>query len=113
MYYVYILRCAGGTLYTGITTDPARRFREHGGAGGRGAKYTHARPPERMEAVWTAPDRSTASRLERRIKALARAEKERLIAGEIPCPLEGCRRAAADGAGVLEQNAPDSACAER
>lgn len=79
MYYVYILRCGDGKLYTGITTDPARRLAEHNGQGGRGAKCTAARRPVTMAACWEAGDRSAASRLESRIKKLRRPEKERLI----------------------------------
>lgn len=84
MYYVYMLRCGDGSLYTGITTDPARRFAEHQGQGGRGAKYTAARRAVRMETVWMTTDRSAASRLERHIKLLAKREKEALIAGQLP-----------------------------
>lgn len=84
MYYVYLLRCGDGSLYTGITTDPERRLAEHQGQGGRGAKYTAARRAIRMEAVWTAADRSAASRLERCIKRLAKREKEALITGQLP-----------------------------
>ena len=84
MYYVYMLRCGDGSLYTGITTDPVRRLAEHQGQGGRGAKYTAARRAVRMEAIWTAEDRSAASRLERNIKLLAKREKEALIAGQLP-----------------------------
>ena len=80
MYYVYILRCADGKLYTGITTDPARRLAEHNGLGGRGAKCTAARRPVTMAGCWPAGDRALASRLESRIKKLRRPEKERLIA---------------------------------
>jgi len=42
---VYMLRCADGTLYTGITTDIARRVAEHNGKGGPGARYTRSRRP--------------------------------------------------------------------
>jgi len=83
-YYTYILRCADGSLYTGITTDPARRLSEHAGKGGRGAKYTAARRPLGYEAVWRSPDRAAATRLEGRIKALRRPAKEALIAGRPP-----------------------------
>jgi putative endonuclease len=79
VYYVYILRCGDGKLYTGITTDPARRLAEHNGQGGRGAKYTATRRPVTMVGCWEAGDRASASRLEWRIKALKRPEKERLI----------------------------------
>ena len=77
MYYVYLLRCADGTLYTGITTDPARRLAEH--RSGHGAKYTAAHAAVRFEGLFSAPDRAAASRLEYRIKQLTRTEKERLI----------------------------------
>jgi predicted aldo/keto reductase-like oxidoreductase len=79
VYYVYILRCRDGKLYTGITTDPVRRLAEHNGQGGRGAKYTATRRPVTMAGCWEAGDRASASRLEWRIKALTRPEKERLL----------------------------------
>ena len=79
MYYVYILRCLDGSLYTGITTDPKRRLRQHRGELSGGAAYTRAHPPEDYAALWPFPDRSSASREERRIKALSRPEKEALI----------------------------------
>ena len=79
---MYVVRCADGTLYTGITTDPERRVREHNGRPGtarRGAAYTRARRP--VSLVWSAPapDRSAATRRERAIKRLSRAAKERLL----------------------------------
>ncbi len=78
-YFVYILRCADGTLYTGFTTDWKRRFSEHCGSP-RGAKYTVAHPPVSIEGVWQASDRSSAMRLEYRIKkSLSRSQKEQLI----------------------------------
>lgn len=79
MYFVYIIRCSGGMLYTGITTDVERRFAEHSG-GARGAKFTHTHRPEAVEAVWSAPDRSLASKLEYGIKHLSRQQKLELIA---------------------------------
>ena len=98
-YVVYLLRCADGSLYTGITTDPARRFSEHAGQRGRGAKYTAAHRPVRMEAAFCAPDRAAASRIERRIKRLSHAQKEQLL-GDAPM-LDGQRliRAATDAEG--------------
>lgn len=97
-YFTYILRCADGSLYTGITTDLARRFNEHaGGRGYAGAKYTAARRPVAYECAFLSPDRSSASKLEWKIKALARSEKLRLIAGEEILPLEGYERADISG----------------
>ena len=79
-YTVYILRCEDGSLYTGITTDMARRLEEHMGRGPKAAKYTRTHPVVGVEATWEAPDRATASALEYRIKHLSRAEKLELIA---------------------------------
>ena len=81
MYYVYILRCRGGSLYTGITTDPARRLRQHRGELPGGAKFTASKKPLDYAAIWETPDRSTASRLEARIKRLTHSQKETLAAG--------------------------------
>lgn len=81
-YFTYLLRCEDGSLYTGITTDLARRFTEHSGQGGKGAKYTASRPPIRYEAAWESPDRAHASKLEYRLKKLTKLEKEMLIRGE-------------------------------
>ncbi len=81
-YYVYMLRCRGGSIYTGITTNPERRLEEHSGKGGKGAKYTQTHEPICFEAMWAATDRASASRLEYNIKKLSRAEKERLISKE-------------------------------
>ena len=82
MYWVYLLRCADGSLYTGITIDPARRLRQHRGELSGGAKYTAAHPPAAFAALWQAEDRSAASRLEYRLKRLTRTQKEVLIRGE-------------------------------
>lgn len=88
-YYTYILRCSDGSLYTGITTDLARRFAQHaGGKKAAGAKYTAARQPVAYECAFLSQNRSEASRLEYRIKQLSRAEKLALIAGHTPETLE-------------------------
>ena len=77
---VYLLRCADGTLYTGITTDVARRVEEHNGNGGPGARYTRSRRPVELVYVESAADRAEASRREAAIKRLDRAGKLRLCA---------------------------------
>ncbi len=82
-YFVYIIKCRDGRLYTGITTDIARRFAEHSGSP-KGAKFTRANPPEEIMAVWSCDGRSAASRLECAIKKLRREDKIRLINNEIP-----------------------------
>lgn len=78
MYYLYILKCADRTLYTGITTDQARRVWEHNSSP-RGAKYTAARRPVRLVFSRVFRRRSTAAKAEARMKKLSRAEKQILI----------------------------------
>lgn len=74
---VYILRCGDGSLYTGISTDVARRLEEH--RSGKGAKYTRSRGPLELVYEETCPDKSAALRRELEIKALSRTEKLKLI----------------------------------
>ena len=76
-WYVYILRCADDTLYTGITTDPQRRLKEHNS--GIGAKYTRGRGPVEMVHCEPAENYSHALRREYAIKQLPRGEKEKLF----------------------------------
>lgn len=78
-YYVYIVRCEDASLYTGITTDVARRMAEHRSQAAPGAKYTRTRKVIALEALWKAPDRMAASTLEYRIKQLRRAQKLALV----------------------------------
>ena len=80
MYYTYMLRCADGTVYTGITTDPQRRLREHLGAGKKAAGYTRSHRAVGFIALWQSDDRSSASRLETLIKTLPKEKKEQLAA---------------------------------
>jgi len=72
---VYLLRCADGTLYCGITRDLARRLDEHNGVLGGGARYTMSRRPVELAASLPARDRSEALKLELRVKRLKRSEK--------------------------------------
>ena len=76
-FFVYILRCADGTLYTGFSPDLEKRIATHNE--GKGARYTRGRGP--VTLVWSKEYRylRPALRAERRIKALTRAEKERLV----------------------------------
>ncbi len=78
-WFVYILSCADGTLYTGVTTDTVRRTAEHNEANGRGARYTRSRRPVRLVYREPAADRGAASRREVAIKRLSRTEKLALI----------------------------------
>ena len=70
---VYILRCADGTLYTGITNDLERRMAEH--EAGQGAKYTRGRGPLQLVYRETCQDRGLASKRETEIKSLDRKAK--------------------------------------
>lgn len=78
MYYVYLMRCNDNSLYCGITTDLARRFREHTNKeNARGAKYTHSRQVVSIAAAWqTEAGRAAASRLEAKLKKLTKEKKE-------------------------------------
>jgi putative endonuclease len=75
---VYLVRCADDSLYIGISTDVDRRLRQHR-KGRRGARYLRGRVP--IELVYSQPvgDRSCASRIEVRLKQLAKRDKERLL----------------------------------
>ena len=76
-WFVYLIQCADGSLYTGITVDVAARFQAH--RQGKGARYTRSHPPLRVLATEAHPDRSAASRAEYRIKQLS-AEAKRAYA---------------------------------
>ncbi|MCJ7513955.1 MAG: GIY-YIG nuclease family protein [Anaerolineales bacterium] len=79
-YFCYILCCQDGSFYTGWTTDPHRRLKEH--AAGRGARYTRARLPVVLAYVEAQPDRPAAMKRERALKCLSRDRKRRLIGFE-------------------------------
>ena len=72
---VYMLRCADGSLYTGVTTDIVRRVAEHNGDGPLGARYTRSRRPVQLVHVEPAASRAAAMRREAAIKQLDRARK--------------------------------------
>ena len=84
-WYVYILRCGDGTLYTGITDDIPRRLAAH--RAGKGAKYTRGRGPLELVYQERVPDKSAALRREAAIKRLRRGEKERRIERANSLPL--------------------------
>jgi putative endonuclease len=77
--YCYIIECGDGTLYTGWTTDPERRIKEH--RAGRGARYTASRKPLRLVYIEPQPDRSSAMRRELQIKRYPTSKKRSLIKG--------------------------------
>jgi len=79
VWWVYIIQTERGTLYTGITTDLARRFRQHAGEISGGAKYFSVSDPAKILFKKKCKDRSSASKLEAAIKKLSRSEKLKLI----------------------------------
>lgn len=81
MYHTYVVRCADGSLYTGIAADLQRRMRQHTGKLPAAAKYTRSHSVVALEGVWRSADRQSASRLEYAIKRLPR-EKKLLLLGE-------------------------------
>ena len=72
-WFVYILRCANGSLYTGITTDVQRRLKVHNT--GKGSAYVRAHRPAKLITFTVSESRSAASRLEYSIKSLSRVKK--------------------------------------
>jgi len=76
-YFCYIIECADGSFYTGWSTNPCRRLKEH--SAGRGARYTRSRLPLLLVYTERQPDRGTAQRRELKIKRLSHARKEALI----------------------------------
>jgi putative endonuclease len=76
-YYCYILECSDGTFYTGWSTEPERRERQHNA--GRGARYTRDRRPVRLVYVEELPDKPSALRRELKIKTFPREKKKKLI----------------------------------
>ncbi len=76
-FYCYILECSDGTFYTGWTTDPPRREKQHNA--GTGARYTRMRRPVKMVYIEEQPDKTTALKRELTIKAMSRGRKRGLI----------------------------------
>lgn len=78
-WFLYVLECSDGSLYTGITVDVEKRFAVH--VRGKGARYTRSRPPRRILAVTRHEDRSSASRAEHAVKKLT-LEKKRIFCAD-------------------------------
>jgi predicted GIY-YIG superfamily endonuclease len=81
-WYVYILRCGDGTLYTGVTNDIVRRVGEH--QAGRGSRYTRAHLPVTLVGAWCAGTRAEALSTELAVKRLNRRAKLQLIERRAP-----------------------------
>ncbi|MDN0123920.1 GIY-YIG nuclease family protein [Yersinia aleksiciae] len=82
LWYLYLLRTASGMLYTGITTDVARRLAQH--QNGKGAKALRGKGELTLVFQCEAGDRSTALKLEYRVKQLSKPQKEKLVMSQPP-----------------------------
>lgn len=78
-WFVYIIECDKSSLYTGVTTDVARRYREHLSGGARSAKYTRSRRRLVLAYSIAVRDRSTAMRVEYRLKRLPAGQKRHVV----------------------------------
>ena len=78
-WYVYLIRCRDGSLYTGISTNVGRRFTEHQGKGNTGSKYLKGKGPLTLVFEKKVGSKSLALKVESKIKKLPKAKKERLI----------------------------------
>ncbi|ACV62913.1 Excinuclease ABC C subunit domain protein [Desulfofarcimen acetoxidans DSM 771] len=86
IYYVYILQCRDGSLYTGITDNPERRFNQH--RQGSGSKYVRSRLPVKPVYILTCSNKSQALKMEIYIKKLSRQKKVELIENKFFLPKE-------------------------
>lgn len=93
---LYILRCADGALYTGISVDVERRVAEHA-SGRRGARCLRGKGPLELVFSEVVGDRAAASRLEYRVKKLSRAQKMELVAGRLDLAALGTAQVLEDG----------------
>ena len=75
-WYLYVIECSDGSLYTGIAVDVARRYAMH--VAGKGARYTRSHPPRRLAAIIEYTGRSEASKAEHLVKKLSTAGKREL-----------------------------------
>ena len=82
LWYLYLIECVDGSIYTGITVDVEARYAAH--KNGTGARYTRSHAPVKLLGFEVHPDRSTASQAEYRIKRLTAAEKRRFANTLLP-----------------------------
>jgi len=89
-WFLYLLECRDGSVYTGITVDVAARYAAH--AAGKGARYTRSHPPRRLLAAIDYPDRSSASAAEHAVKKMLPDEKRAyaamLVLGAASLPVD-------------------------
>lgn len=80
-WFLYVLECRGGSLYTGISNNVEKRYAAH--AAGKGARYTRSFPPERIALVLPFADKSAALRAELAVKAMSAAQKRAWLAQQL------------------------------
>lgn len=78
-WFVYLIECVDGSLYTGITNDLQARYAAH--CAGKGARYTRSHPPQQLLGWQAFPDRAAASRMEYQVKRLKPAAKRAFAQG--------------------------------
>ncbi|MEC5205343.1 putative endonuclease [Vogesella perlucida] len=81
LWYLYVLHCRGGSLYTGITTDVAKRYAAH--AAGKGARYTRSFPPLSIALVLQFDGKGDALAAEHAVKAMSAAQKRAWLAAQM------------------------------
>jgi putative endonuclease len=91
-WYLYMVRCRDGSLYTGISTNVGRRFTEHQEKGDTGSKYLKGKGPLSLVFEKEMGSKSLALKVESKIKKLSKAKKERLV--EVPAYIEDIVRQA-------------------
>ncbi len=82
-WFLYLIRCRNGRLYTGITTDVERRFEEHESGDKKGSKYLRGKAPLKLVMKKRVGDRSMALKIEAKVKKLSKIKKELLVDGKI------------------------------
>ncbi len=82
-WFLYLIRCKHGRLYTGITTDIERRFEEHKGIDRKGSKYLRGKTPLKLVMKKKIGNKSLALKIEAKVKKLSKVKKELLVDGRI------------------------------
>jgi len=82
-WFLYLIRCKHGRLYTGITTDVERRFEEHKSSNKKGSKYLRGKAPLKLVMKKKIGNKSLALKIEAKVKKLSKVEKELLVDGRI------------------------------
>jgi putative endonuclease len=82
-WFLYLIRCKNGRLYTGITTDVERRVEEHESGDKKGSKYLRGKTPLKLVMKKRVGGRSMALKIEAKVKKLPKAKKELLVDGKV------------------------------